>query len=105
MNRTKFYNRTVVEVNGIDTPELDFLHNQLSSFVMNHQISYYRVDEHDVARPDLISYENYGTVRYWWIICLVNEIENPFIGIAVGDILQIPHISDIFAFYKRYRAR
>jgi len=101
MNRTKFYNKVVV--NGI--LELDFLYNTLSNFVMTHTPTYYRTDEHDVARPDLISFENYGTVGYWWIICLVNKIQNPFTGIPVGTILTIPHLSDIYVFYKKYKVR
>lgn len=105
MDRTKFYNEVTIEVNGVDIQELDFLHNTLSSFEMLHTKSYYKADEHDIARPDMISYENYGTVKYWWIICLVNNITNPFTGVAVGDILVIPHLSDIYTFYKRYRTR
>ena len=105
MDRTKFYNETIVEVNGVDITELDFLHNTLSSFEMTHTPSYYRVDEHDIARPDIISFENYGTVRYWWIVCLVNNITNPFTGFAIGDILTIPHTSDIYVFYKRFKIR
>lgn len=101
MNRTKFYNR--VTNDGVE--ELDFLNNTLSSFTMTHTPRYYRADEHDVARPDTISYVNYGTVRYWWIVCLVNNIGNPLTEIEVGDILVVPHLSDIYAFYKRYKIR
>lgn len=105
MNRTKFYNKVTTNVNGVDIQELDFLYNTLSAFKMTHTTSYYRVDEHDIVRPDLISFENYGTVRYWWIICLVNNIENPFTDIAIGDVLVIPHLSDIYVFYKRFKTR
>lgn len=101
MDRTKFYNETTI--NGIE--ELDFLRNTLSSFELVHEPAYYRTDIQDVGRPDLISYENYGTEYYWWIICLVNGIENPLEDIAVGTILQIPHIADINVFYRKFKIR
>lgn len=101
MDRTKFYSKVIV--NGIEEP--DYLNRALGSFVMNHTPTYYRVDESDVSRPDLISYTNYRTVAYWWIICLVNKIQNPLTEIEAGDILTIPHLSDIYIFYKRYRVR
>ena len=101
MDRTKFYNQEVVD--GV--AELDFLNNVLSDFEIKHTPKYYRTDEHDVSRPDLISWTNYGTVAYWWIICLVNNIQNPLSDIEVGMILKIPHLTDIYSFYKRYTNR
>ena len=101
MDRTKFYSK--VTVNGID--QLDYLDGTPSSFKVKRRCSYYRTDIHDVGRPDLISFEVYGTVRYWWIICIVNKIMDPLQGIAEGDLLKIPHILDIGDFYRQYRIR
>lgn len=101
MDRTKFYNK--VTIGGIDEP--DYLDRALGSFVLTHTPSYYRVDETDIARPDLISFANYRTTQYWWIICLVNKIQNPLTDFEVGDILTIPHLSDIFTFYKKFKIR
>lgn len=101
MNRTKFYN--IVTVNGIK--ELDFLHNTLSSFTMNHDPAYYRTNSHDVSQPDLISKKMYDTERYWWIICLVNGINNPLLDIEEGIILKIPNVLDIYDFYQKYTVR
>lgn len=101
MNRTKFYNKTVV--NNIQ--EVDLLYHNLSKFKMKYDPTYYRADTTDVMRPDLISYKNYGTIRYWWIVCLVNNIHNPFSDITVGAIIKIPNILDIYDFYKLYRIR
>ena len=101
MDRTLFYN--IVTVDGVE--ELDYLDRALGSFALTHTPTYYRVDETDIARPDMISYVNYKTTQYWWIICLVNKIQNPFTDIAVGDILTIPYISDIYTFYKQYKMR
>jgi len=101
MNRTKFYSKTVVD--SVD--ELDLLHNNLSEFDMNHEKAYYRVTVADIVRPDMISYNCYGTVRYWWIICYVNDVFNPFEELVVGMMLEIPNILDIYDFYKKWRVR
>lgn len=101
MDRTKFFTKITVN----DIKELDFMHNTLSSFKMTHDIAYYRTDIQDVGQPDLISYENYGTEYYWWIICLANNIENPLLDITVGTILKIPHLADIYAFYRENKIR
>ena len=101
MDRFRFYKETTV--NG--TKELDLLWNSLSNFEIKRVPAYYRTTILDVMQPDLISYRLYGTERYWWIICLANNIHNPFTGIGVGDILVIPHIMDIYDFLKKWRIR
>lgn len=101
MKRTNFYHiEAVDEVN-----ELDFLHNSLSEFAMDYPVSYYRVNGIDLMRPGLISYRHYGTVHFWWIIMLVNGIDNPLTDIEVGQILKIPSKLDIYAFQKKFRVR
>ena len=101
MNRTKFYNTTIV--NSIK--EVDFLDNALSLFEINHTPSYYRMKGEDLGQPDLLSYKLYGTEQYWWIVCLVNDIQNPFSDFEEGQILKIPSILDIHDFYQRYSVR
>lgn len=101
MDRTSFYNITNVG-NG---SEYDHLYNNLSKFTMTYPITYYRVKEEDIMRLDLISYKAYRTVDYWWLIGVVNKIENPFTDVAVGDLLMIPNILDIYAFYKEFSLR
>lgn len=101
MDRTNFYH--VETVDG--TNELDFLHNALSEFAMEYPPSYYRVSGIDLMRPEAISYKLYGTVRFWWIIMLVNGIDNPLSDIKVGQILKIPSKLDIYAFQKKFRVR
>jgi len=101
MNRTSFY--TITDVGNGN--EYDHLHNTLSKFTMTYPLSYYRVKEEDIMRLDLVSYKVYKTVDYWWLIGVVNKIEDPFNDIAVGDLLKIPSIFDIYTFYKKYSLR
>lgn len=38
---------------------------------------------------DSISYQNYETVHLWWMVCLTNEIVNPFEEMEPGKNLKI----------------
>lgn len=101
MKRTVFYNKHVVD--GIS--ELDFLWHSLSNFTMKYEPGYYRVDALDISDPAIISYKCYGSVDFWWIILLINGIDDPFGGLEEGMILEIPNKLDIYDFQKRYRMR
>jgi len=59
------------------------------------EIFKYRVVEviPEVARrPDLISNLWYGSVKYDWLILLVNGISDPFEGLAAGTLIRLPII-------------
>lgn len=99
MNRLDFY--PVVTVDGSD--EVDQIGGDLSKFTPIRPVSYYRVTSEDVMRPDLISYKAYGTVSFWWVVCLVNGIENPLADLVVGASLKIPNVLDLYDFNKKYR--
>lgn len=101
MKRTKFFKKETVD--GID--ELDFLYNNLSDFTMIYEPTYYRVTDADVPDPGLISYKAYGSVEFFWVILLVNSIEDPFSELTPGLILTIPHKLDIYNFQKKYKVR
>ena len=101
MNRLNFYS---ISTTG-DERELDFLYNNLTKFKMNYPAGYYLVHEDDLMRPDLISYKLYGTVKYWWLVMMVNGIGDIFTELKVGLTLQIPNVLDIFGFYKKYNMR
>ena len=101
MNRTSFFN-TVDIGNGL---EYDHLDATLNRFVMSYPVNYYRITADDVLRADLLSFKNYGSVKYWWIICYVNGIQNPFEDITIGELIKIPNVLDIYEFYKRYSLR
>lgn len=98
MKRTNFYNK--VTINGVE--EYDHLDNNVSKLVLNYPVQYYRVQETDLIRPDLISYKLYGTEEYWWLLMVINGIEDIFHDMEVGQLLQIPNVYDIYNFYKKY---
>lgn len=98
MNRLDFYKTVTVGI--ID--ECDFLNNNLSKFVIKRQPNYYTVIQSDLKCPDIISYKMYGTEYWWWIICLVNQINSPLVDLKAGQTLEVPNITDIHDFYHTY---
>jgi len=99
MKRTDFFK----EVSINNTTEYDHLNNTLYRFTMKYPVKYYRIAEDDVMRPDLISWKVYQTVDYWWLICFVNNIQDPFNDIISGDLIKIPNLLDVYEFYKKYK--
>ena len=50
-----------------------------------------------IMRPDLCSYELYGTSKYWWIFAKRNPdiIEDPIRDFTVGTRIRIPSKASI----------
>lgn len=42
------------------------------------------------GRWDIISYQYYGTVLYWWVICVANGIRNPLEIKPAGTVVRVP---------------
>lgn len=85
--------------------ELDFLDNSITKFVLNNDALYYRIMNTDIPVPDNISFKVYGEERLWWVLCLVNQINNIAADMAVGTLITVPNMLDIYDFYKRFRKR
>lgn len=45
-----------------------------------------------INRPDSISHKVYGNSKYWWIIALRNNINDPFYEFYKGKELKIPDL-------------
>jgi hypothetical protein len=99
MNRALFYNKVVID----SIAELDILYNNLGEFAIKYPVNYYRVSSDDILRPDLISSKLYKTPNYWWIILLVNGIQDSFTELYSGQLLIIPNILDIYEFNRDYK--
>ena len=60
-------------------------------FLQGKELITYQIDDSTEHRLDLISYENYNSVSYWWIIGLVNGVIDPFTELPAGrEILILP---------------
>ena len=43
-------------------------------------------------RPDLIANVFYGSPKNWWLLCVVNNVIDPFEGFNVGERIAIPKL-------------
>lgn len=50
------------------------------------------------GRPDLVSYDIYGSTQYWWVIMLYNDISSPQ-DLVVGMPISFPSISSLENLY------
>jgi len=50
----------------------------VKQLLLGQSVVYYRYDVADGDRPDLVSYQYYGSENYDWLILLVNEMHDPY---------------------------
>lgn len=57
----------------------------------------YTIDRIYSFRPDLLSYDLYGTPRLWWVFAQRNpdEIEDPIYDFEPGVTIQLPKLSNL----------
>ena len=74
----------------INSKDMEILSKKLDSDAYSFEIGYIPAGyEH---RPDKISNLYYNTPKYWWILMLVNNINDPFEGFYVNQKIIIPNI-------------
>lgn len=64
---------------------------------------YHEVTEVDKSRLDLIAWQYYGNVNFWWVIAVVNDIYDPFTDLTPGTIIRIPNQSNVYEALRKYR--
>ena len=54
-------------------------------------------------RMDALAADLLGSAQYWWIICLMNNLVNPFsYNLLPGTLLKIPHdVNTVMSIIKR----
>jgi hypothetical protein len=57
----------------------------------------------DESRPDLISYNIYGHVQYWWILMIYNEVWDE-LEITAGTKWNYPSLADLEDLFFSLRA-
>jgi len=59
--------------------------------------SLFELDPRYNKRPDLLSYDLYGTVDYWWVFAVRNmdTLVDPINDFITGTIIYIPSITSI----------
>lgn len=83
--------------------EMVDLASQTFVFPMDFEYTVAEVTEATEARPDILSYDMYGSDMYGDLICKVNGISNPF-DLSVGTIVIIPAAESLSKFFTRETA-
>lgn len=65
-----------------------------TSIMVSSRDKYYTVDMVTENRLDIIANSYYNSPRYWWVIALANDINDPF-DVPKGVTLRIPPLSSI----------
>jgi hypothetical protein len=92
-----------VVVDGI--VEKDLLDNNWDLFEIKRPQTFFTIGRSYIQRPDLLSLKLYGKINYWWIIGKVNNIDDWWNDIEVGDVISVPSIVDIEDWYAKVRQR
>ena len=66
--------------------------SQLANLPISRQIV---LDPKYVPFPELLSNDLYGDMDYWWVLCAINGIINPFTDMIAGTLWKVPALGDI----------
>lgn len=61
----------------------------------------YRIDQEE-GRPELLSYNLYETIKYWWLLLVYNRKVCPF-DLKQGEYIKYPSIINIDRVYMHLR--
>jgi hypothetical protein len=81
----------------MDSTSVDYKNFKWTNGYFIHSIT-----QKEIEKPYLISYAYYGTVEYWDLILLLNNIEDPFEIIPLSK-LYIPKLQDVKQFVLENR--
>lgn len=99
--RQNFFN-TISDPDGVPITDItSFNAGGLRQYLVGKIVTTHHVNSITAGLPDLISYVEYGSEQYWWLICLVNGVVDPINEIAAGMNLIIPTKADLDAFIKK----
>lgn len=100
INKNRYFKTFIKD--GISYQDiLSFSFLYFEDYLKDKMINVVLVQDEEVNSPDLISYNYYGISDYWWIICFINKIKDPFVELTVGKRLFIPKIEDIENFIQK----
>jgi len=99
--RTNFMAEEIVD--GI--LEKDLVNNNWDLFEIKRPMTFFTISTSYIQRPDLLSIKLYGKMSYWWIVSKVNNIDDWWNDVSIGDVIDVPNIRDIEDWYCLTRLR
>lgn len=85
--------------------EIDLIKNNWDLFKIKRRIGFDGITRVDIGRPDIFSIRIYGSMKYWWILSKVNNIDDWWNDVEIGQDIIVPDIQDITDFYLSVKSR
>ena len=89
LDEVRVQHRSVTTNTIVNSEKFDSLLEDLEN-AFEYEVGY--VPAGYAHRPDLISNVFYGTPKNWWLLMLVNSVDDPFEGFNENDRILIPKI-------------
>lgn len=94
-----FKDKSIIKSNYLNEDVYNFL-DKTFEIPDNFKFDIIKVGPQYVARPDLLSYDIFGTDLYVDVICKLNGISNPF-ELNEGDMIVVPSSVDANRFFVK----
>ena len=83
--RTNFYKQETVN----NILENDLVNNYWDLFQIKRPTQFFTLNRQHVQRPDLLSYQIYGTTDLWWPLFKFNGLDDIWSDIQVGQTISV----------------
>lgn len=83
---------------NFDVDNYEMLTSYFLTELMKLESSGNRVIVNEVQRPDLLSYNIYGSTQYWWILMEYNKLTDPS-DLVAGLTINYPTLSQLEELY------
>ena len=101
-NRLDIMATEAITIDGEVFDVKDPISIQFRDFELRRTASEHRVLQSEVSRSDLISFIEYNTVGYWWVIAAINGVVDPY-EMPEQDLMKVPRLLDYFDWFREQK--
>ena len=98
-NRLDLMDTETITIGGEEFDVKDPLSVQFRDFELRRTASEHKVLQNEVPRPDIISFFEYNSAGYWWLIAAINGIVDPY-EMPEQDLVRVPRLLDYFDWFR-----
>jgi hypothetical protein len=85
--------------------EKDMVSNNWDLFEIKRPVTFDSIKSYEIQRPDLLSLRIYGTFSYWWVLAKINEIDDVYNDMTIGQDIIVVDKNDILDWVHSVRSR
>ena len=97
-NRANFFGTQTDNSGTISTDPVAFDFVEFFEFMRTKRVKQRRISAAEEGSPDLISFQEYGSEQYWWVIMFINKIQDPINELTAGTLIAVPLLRDVEEF-------